>query len=149
MKRFEFPLESVQRLRRFHESQARQALQEAIAERDQAEHRLLQTRHRIDEQTRRLAEDLADLNPTEVVYCWLDLDRLEALALKQAEVLAECEIVVHSRTEAYRAARRDREPLDRLEEEMRREHHRQADLVEQTTSDELAIIGYSRKGREP
>ena len=149
MKRFEFPLESVLRLRRFHEAEARQALQEAVAARNEAEADLLNTRRRITEATARLSGQMGQMAPDEVSNAWRDLDYLEQLALKQAERLAELESVVAVRREAYVAAQRERKPLDRLKEEMQRDYEKEVDRADQAMNDELAMIGHSRRGREP
>ncbi len=149
MQRFEFPLESVLRLRRFREAEARQALQEALGERNRAEELLAATRRAIAEATTRLSHGQTTMRPAEVVNAWRDLGDLETLALKQAAHLAECESQVTERREVYIAAQQERKPLERLKEEMRRSHLHDAEAAEQMMSDELAVIGHSRKGREP
>ncbi|MBI5833074.1 MAG: flagellar export protein FliJ [Armatimonadetes bacterium] len=148
MKRFEFPLESVLRLRRFAEAEARQALTEALTARNQAEAELLRTREQSARQMRQLTDELPTLAATEVVAIWQELDHLEELALKQAAHLADCEAEVQRRTEAYIEAQQERKPLERLKEEMHREYLHEQDLAEQAFNDELAVIGHSRKGGE-
>ncbi|MCC7491360.1 MAG: flagellar export protein FliJ [Fimbriimonadaceae bacterium] len=150
MKRFEFPLESVLRLRRFREQEARQALQAAIADRNAAEAQLAATRSAIRAATVRLSDELADLPPHEIVYAWRDLDLLEATALKQAQILAEWELTVEARRTDFVAAQQERKPLERLKEELREQYRRDADAAEQAMNDEFAVIGHNaRKGREP
>ncbi len=149
MKRFEFPLESVLRLRRFHEAEARQALQEAVLARNAAEEALNLTRRRIADATERLTGQVTQMSPVEVSNAWRDLDYLEQVALKQAAELAELESVVAIRRESYVAAQRDRKPLDRLKEEMKRDYDKEIDRADQAICDELAVIGHSRRGREP
>ena len=148
MKRFEFPLESVLRLRKFAEAEARQALTEALTERNAAEAALHATRTRIAGYMRELTEDLPTLAANEVVGMWQELDHLEEVALKQAAHLADCEAEVQRRTEAYIEAQKERKPLERLKEEMHREYLHEMDLAEQAFNDELAVIGHSRKGGE-
>jgi flagellar FliJ protein len=146
MKRFEYPLESVLRLRRFAEAEARQALQQALAARFAAEQALATTRGRIGAAMVRLQHQLPEAEAAAVVAAWDELERLEHLALKQAATLADCESAVQARTAEYVAAQRERKPLERLKEEMLRTHRHEADLVEQAQHDELAVLGFSRKG---
>jgi len=149
MKRFEFPLESVLRLRRFHEAEARSALIAAISARDDAAQALETTRREARLLTRRLQDDLASLHPEEIANAWREMDRLEELALKQAMVLADCEHEVDVRQEAYVAAQQERKPLDRLREEMQREYVHSAEVAEQARMDEVAMISYARRGMAP
>jgi flagellar FliJ protein len=146
MKKFEYPLESVLKLRRFAEAEARQALAEALAARNEAEQALSLTRLRIQRRMERLTTELATLPAVEIAAAWEELDRLEETALKQTHHLADCEHQVALRTEAYIAAQQERKPLERLRDEMRRAHDKMADLAEQAAHDELAVIGHQRKG---
>lgn len=149
MKRFEFPLESVLRLRRFAEAQARTALQEALAVRNEAEAALAATRAEIAANMALLGERLSELSAAQVVGAWSDLDALEAYALKQEAWLADCELKVAQRQSEYLAAQQERKPLERMKEEMQTTHARETDLAEQALHDELAVITHSRKGGEP
>lgn len=149
MRQFEFPLQSVLRLRRFTEAQARQALMEAVARLRQAEDDLAATRRQIAYQTSLLTDQLAQLTAMEVVIAWRQLELLENLALKQAAQVADAETVVAQKQRAYQEAQRERKPLERLEEEMRRVHYQKADLAEQAVVDELAILSHSRRGNSP
>jgi flagellar FliJ protein len=149
MKRFEFPLESVLRLRRFTEAQARQALQEALRVRNQAESALVATRARINTEMALLSERLTEMQAADVTQYWQELDALEELALKQRAYLVECESIVERRQDDYVAAQRERKPLERLREEMHRSHAHEADLVEQAMHDELAVQSHARKGAAP
>lgn len=149
MKRFEFPLESVLRLRRFHEAEARSALVAAIGARDEAAQALETTRHEARLLTRRLRDDLSSLHAEEVANAWREMDRLEQLALKQAAILADCEREVDVRQEAYVAAQQERKPLDRLREEMQREYVQTAEAAEQSRMDEVAMISFARRGLAP
>lgn len=148
MRRFEFPLESVLRLRAFAEAEARQALTEALTARNKAEAELQATRDGIAREMRKLTDDLPTLSATEVVGIWQDLDYLEQVALKQQAHLADCETEVQRCTEAYIEAQKERKPLERLKEQMHREYLHEVDLAEQAFNDELAVIGHSRKGGE-
>lgn len=149
MRRFEFPLESILRLRRFHEAEARQALQQAIFARDTAEEALAATRREIAAATRRLTDDQAAMRPAEVVNAWVDLDRLEQLALKQAQILADRESEVVVKRDAYLEAQRERKPLERLREEMELAHRQEAELAQQKVTEEVAMIAHSRREKAP
>lgn len=149
MRKFEFPLRSVLRLRRFAESQAKQALMEAVAGLREAEEALAATERRIVTQTRRLSDSLREMSAAEVVIAWQELEQLDQLALKQRAAVAEWESVVARRQEAWLAARRERIPLERLEEQLREAHYREVESVEQAVTDELAMIGHSRRGNDP
>ncbi|NUQ00947.1 MAG: flagellar export protein FliJ [Armatimonadetes bacterium] len=149
MKRFEFPLESVLRLRRFAEAEARQALQEAVARRNSAEDALQRTRRQIADATARLAGGMSAMRAAEVVNSWRELDLLAETALKQEAILAECERDVAAKREAWVAAQQERKPLERLREEMHQSHQEDVERAEQVVTDEVAIIGFSRREKAP
>ena len=149
MKRFTFPLESVLRLRRFHEAEARSALITAISARDEADRMLEATKQEARLLTRRLTDDITSFHAEEVANAWREMERLEELALKQTAMLADCEHEVGARQEAYVAAQQERKPLERLREEMQQMHRKAADTAEQDTMDEVAIVSFARRGMAP
>ncbi len=149
MKRFEFSLESVLRLRRFHEAEARAGLVAAISARDEAVLALEATRSETRLLTRRLRDELASLHAEEVANAWREMERLEVLALKQTAILADCEHEVDVRQSAYVAAQQERKPLERLREEMQRAHVQAAEAADQARMDEVAIISFARRGLAP
>lgn len=149
MQRFEFPLESVLRLRRFAEADARQALQLALVDLHRAEEALDATRHQIAAETADLQVRLRAILAQEAVQAWRQLELLEQLALKQAAEVADREAEVAVKQQAYLAAQQERKPLERLKEEMARTHWQQAEAAEQAVNDELAMTGFSRRPDEP
>ncbi len=149
MKRFEFPLESVLRLRRFHEAEARAALMAAIGERNQAQAALEATRQEARLLTLRLRDGLGAFHPGEIANAWREMDRLEILALKQSQLVAEWDREVEQRQAGYLAAQQERKPLDRLRDEMKRDYLRTAEAAEQAVLDEVAMISYARRGSAP
>lgn len=149
MRKFQFELESILRLRRFAEAQARQALAEAILQRNDAEEALTRTRARCRHEVDRLRGDLLEMDASLVVQSWRELERLDALELKQSRELADWEREVAAKQAAYQACQRDRKSLDRLREERQREHARQMDLAEQSENDERVVMSHSRKGADP
>lgn len=149
MRRFQFELDSILRLRRFAEAHARQALAEAIAARNDAEQALDRTRAHMRYEIDRLRCDLMEMDASVVVQSWRELDRLELLELKQVRELADWEREVDAKQAAYRAAQRDRKSLDKLREQRQQEHDRQMDWLEQIENDERVVISHSRKGADP
>lgn len=145
MKQFEFNLESVLRLRRFAEAEARQAFAAAIAARDEAERQLLATEALLQRTTETLRSGLGAAGAPEIVQLWNEIERLEDLALKQTAILADKEREMERCRLAYEAAQLERKPLDRLKEEQRKAFHHEQDLIEQGFNDELAVLGHARK----
>lgn len=144
MKKFRFPLRSVETVRSLHELRAREAFSIAVRAYMEAETHLL----RVREQRRELAEILvaerrATLRPADQVAFLhayqVEVER-EALATKTT---AEAKAAMDARRERWIEARRDLRVIENLEEKARHAHQREVEHEEQKVQDDRtnATIG--------
>lgn len=149
MKRFQFRLARLARVRALQEEQARAEWQAAEQEARAAEART--ARATADRDTARglLADDLSAgaLGPGEVMLAHGQLDRMDREIRQRREVQVTARFQADQARAPWEERRRDVRALERLEERARDDHHREAEAAEAQTLDEVASTRAARKNQ--
>lgn len=145
---FQFRLAPVLRLREATEEQRKQALAQALGERDALRERLAvveRERHRCHQ---RLIQEGAGIDFGERRLFGAYLDRLAGEAAAIAKEMDTAQSVVERRRRELADASRDRQVLERLRERRFTAYQKAEIRREQRTLDELAVIGFGRRRAE-
>ena len=143
---FRFRLERVRALRERHEDAAKQAFAGAMMDHARSEQAVAEAADRIDRA--RQAQLHAAAAPTtamELLAHQAFLERSERAHRASQEDLGRQQRVVEQRRTELTQAARDRQALERLKENRRRDHERELARQEAMDLDEIALNGFRRK----
>lgn len=143
---FRFRLERVRALRERREDAAKQALAGALQEHRLAEEQLQAAVDRIEQaRAAQLEATSCPSSAGDLIARQAYLERTERAHSATRDDLAEQELELERRRAALSLAARDRQALERLKEQRRADHEREAARLEGLTLDEIAINGFLRR----
>jgi flagellar FliJ protein len=146
MRRFKFPLETVLRLRRYQEQEARQEFQWALLRLREAEELLGALLEQRVASQERLREQLAQGSPSALlVALWQGLAHLEEMIRQQQQTVAELEAQAETRRQQYVERQRERQTVEKLKEKRWTEYRYEMERLEQQSLDEGATLNYTRR----
>ncbi len=143
---FRFRLERIRALRERREDAAKQALAGALLEHRRCERELQAAADRVA-QARAAQLEAAALptTATDLLARQAYLERAERAHSATRDDLDRHELELEQRREALIVAARDRQALERLKDQRRADHEREAGRREGVALDEIAINGFRRR----
>ena len=143
---FRFRLERVRALRERHEDAAKQAFAGAMIDRARSEQAVEQAAENVARaREAQLHATAAPTTAMELLARQAFLERSERAHRASQEDLGRHDRVVEQRRTELTAAARDRQALERLKENRRRDHEREQARQEAMDLDEMALNGFRRK----
>lgn len=143
---FRFRLERVRALRERHEDAAKQAFAGAMMDRTRGERAVEQAAERVAmAREAQLQATAGPVSASELMARQAYLERSERAHHATQEDLHRRELALVQRRRELTEAARDRQALERLKENRRRDHEREQARLEAATLDEIALNGYRRR----
>jgi flagellar protein FliJ len=143
---FRFRLERVRALRERHEDAAKQALAGAIQEHRRYEEQLTVAADQVARaRAAQLDATALPSSATDLIAMQAYLERTERAHRATRQDLDQHQVELEQHRDALSAAARDRQALERLKEQRRADHEREAARQEGLVLDEIAINGFRRR----
>lgn len=150
-KRFNYPLQTVLKVREIRENQALDAFQQAETAYHAAQATLREIEQKRDHAYQELRDCLSGKLPTtnvqEVVLRKHHLDGLEQDMIKQKEAVEQARLAMEEARQKLISAMIDRKIIDKDKEKTRESWKKLMDKSDGLFLDDIAIIGYEAKNR--